>query len=617
MEAVAESLIGKQGVIEQLDCVPVGRSVSFTSKPSAVFDRPKVPYGSIERDVRGVLPRYLSFLLSRDRSTTPPSILRRRPTSNLDSFHRPWAMPAAPERRKFRDSYQHRHARAIGPIGCLSRGVSLELEKPPAGITHVLRPVPLVDLIIIGTGVARNRTFCVSSSRPIFFRGKCTSYDAGRMDTSVTEVTRPFADHSDAPLEAFRWDLQVARPHVDERQLVRRTHYDFFDGEWHSTSIPDRVPCARLCLRLPSRALTRLECASVVLVDLARSWLGLGCTSPPPGGTATFPSLPCSRSPARRPPLFPAHIRRRARTTCFHERVKGPSVRPCSLSVRSNHRVPSLSIQTASIRTLSCVDASFRTYIARCKDSLAPVSPRRDTAPRLMCSHRSLDVLLGSIISSLASSQTSSLDNLASPRLAPLGSLGTHLTLGTLIAPDIKMHLLHRLLHHAHAIRPLRSRIDDLVRDQARHLLPQIAQRVVPLLFTDLEFALEQDGGDDLGDGRGPKGGLEVGCFRDLAFGYVGEYVGDLEDFVDVFFTAGRRVSASPGVNTKGRGTDSHARSVLAHLVLVTRNLESLAALFDTDDADVCQPGRLRLGVSACGRGREGRVRTLLMPRAG
>lgn len=48
----------------------------------------------------------------------------------------------------------------------------------------------------------------------------------------------------------------------------------------------------------------------------------------------------------------------------------------------------------------------------------------------------------------------------------------THLTLRRLVPPNIEMHLLHRLLHHANTIRPLRPGIHHLIRHQPRHLLP-------------------------------------------------------------------------------------------------------------------------------------------------
>lgn len=128
---------------------------------------------------------------------------------------------------------------------------------------------------------------------------------------------------------------------------------------------------------------------------------------------------------------------------------------------------------------------------------------------------------------------------------------------------------------------------------------------MIALLFSDLEFPLAQDLGNDGGDGRGVECGLEVGRFSDEAFGYVGEYVGDLEDFVDVFFAArARALARALGIRILYIGYwrgDSHSRTVFADFILVTCDLESLAALLDTDDADVCQPAG---GQSRSRRGR-------------
>ena len=101
------------------------------------------------------------------------------------------------------------------------------------------------------------------------------------------------------------------------------------------------------------------------------------------------------------------------------------------------------------------------------------------------------------------------------------------------------MHLLHRLFDHTNAIRPLGPRIHHFISAQPRNLFPQVPQRMVSFFFPDLEFPFGEDLGDDCRDVCCAECGLEIGCFRDLAFGDVCEYVCDLEDFVDVFFATG------------------------------------------------------------------------------
>lgn len=83
---------------------------------------------------------------------------------------------------------------------------------------------------------------------------------------------------------------------------------------------------------------------------------------------------------------------------------------------------------------------------------------------------------------------------------------------------------------------------------------------MAPFLFPHLEFALEQDLANDVGDGGGTEGGLKVGGFGDGAFGDVGEDVGDLEDFVDVFFAAGTGAGAGAGASATAIGNGNCAR---------------------------------------------------------
>jgi hypothetical protein len=69
---------------------------------------------------------------------------------------------------------------------------------------------------------------------------------------------------------------------------------------------------------------------------------------------------------------------------------------------------------------------------------------------------------------------------------------------------------------------------------------------MIPFLFTDLELSFCQNLLDNVRDGGGVEGFLELRGWRESTFGNVGEDVGDLEDLVNVFLAG---ISASKGIS--------------------------------------------------------------------
>jgi hypothetical protein len=112
---------------------------------------------------------------------------------------------------------------------------------------------------------------------------------------------------------------------------------------------------------------------------------------------------------------------------------------------------------------------------------------------------------------------------------------GPHLDLGTLVGSHVESNLGHTLLHHSHANRSPGIRVHAFFCDQTRDLLPKISELMIPFLFTDLELSFCQNLLDNVRDGGGVEGFLELRGWRESTFGNVGEDVGDLEDLVDIF----------------------------------------------------------------------------------